>query len=237
MSDRLADAAARSFRAKIEGRFDWRAILRELDAAEPFETDGGGRAVSVFLGSVFSLAPSGKYYTPFANSNVNDCAKCAGGGKSKRTDLCGLCEGKGARVALAHYNLDGLAELIGRRVEVGETFDCNGCAGAGRVPRDCHHCGGTGSREAWLDSIFWEELEKKAESLGCFVEFGEGNATDVFICRAVDDDDSGDDAPDDDGAPAEVGDCGAASLDAAHETAEFFRRASALQPELFKARG
>lgn len=216
MSDRLEKAARASFAARIESEFNWRNILRALDSAEPYTPEGcddDAQAVSVYLGSVFSLAPSGKYYTPFASGNVTPCAKCHGSGKSQRRDACALCAGKGSRVVLDGYSLDGLAAVLGHAVEVGDTFQCNGCAGLGSVPRDCYHCGGIGSREAWLDSIFWETLDAKAEALGCYVENGSGDACDVFISRAVETDDAGEDH--DDGAPARVEDHAPDSLDAA----------------------
>lgn len=52
---------------------DWEGIKQELNAiGEPFEDDCGNKVKAIFLGSVFSLTPSGKYYTPFACSNVNE---------------------------------------------------------------------------------------------------------------------------------------------------------------------
>jgi len=49
------------------------AVRTELDKAEwePTE-DGDGRTRRVFLGTVFALKPSGKYYTSFACSNVTE---------------------------------------------------------------------------------------------------------------------------------------------------------------------
>ena len=41
--------------------------------------------VLVFVGTVFGLTPSGKYYTPWANSNVEPCPRCKGEG----CDFCG----------------------------------------------------------------------------------------------------------------------------------------------------
>lgn len=50
-----------------------KAIRTLLDKAEwePTE-DGDGRTRRVYLGTVFALKPSGKYYTAFASSNVTD---------------------------------------------------------------------------------------------------------------------------------------------------------------------
>ena len=49
------------------------AILRRSLDQEPFErVDTYTEARRVYLGSVLNLAPSGKYYTPFACSNVTE---------------------------------------------------------------------------------------------------------------------------------------------------------------------
>lgn len=50
-----------------------------------YEDMEGNIVESVFLGSVFSIYPSGKYYTPWANSNVEVCNRC----KGKGCDFCG----------------------------------------------------------------------------------------------------------------------------------------------------
>ena len=41
--------------------------------------------VLVFAGTVFGLTPSGKYYLPWASSNVESCPRCKGQG----CDFCG----------------------------------------------------------------------------------------------------------------------------------------------------
>ena len=41
--------------------------------------------VMVFVGTVFFLTPSGKYYLPWASSNVEPCSRCKGEG----CDFCG----------------------------------------------------------------------------------------------------------------------------------------------------
>jgi hypothetical protein len=52
---------------------DWEGIKRELNqVAEPFKDECGNTVKAIFLGSVFSLTPSGKYYTPWACGNVDE---------------------------------------------------------------------------------------------------------------------------------------------------------------------
>jgi hypothetical protein len=51
---------------------DWEALKAEIEASDTIEDECGNEVKSVYLGSVFSLSPSGKYYTPFASSNVSE---------------------------------------------------------------------------------------------------------------------------------------------------------------------
>lgn len=61
-----------------------RSALRDLQTAEAYESDGE-LYKSEFLGTVFSIMPSGRYYEPFACSNVDACKRCKGDG----CDYCG----------------------------------------------------------------------------------------------------------------------------------------------------
>ena len=54
---------------------------------------------SEFLGTVFALTPSGKYYPPWANSNVDPCPRCKGTGLQSGNDTCVWCQGMGSREA------------------------------------------------------------------------------------------------------------------------------------------
>lgn len=60
------------------------------------EDEFGNRILQVYLGSCFSILPSGKYYTPFANSNVDLCKLCGGTGRGPLI-TCPYCEGLGER--------------------------------------------------------------------------------------------------------------------------------------------
>lgn len=52
---------------------DWEGIKRELNGTEEsVEDECGNKVKALFLGSVFSLTPSGKYYTPWACGNVDE---------------------------------------------------------------------------------------------------------------------------------------------------------------------
>lgn len=57
--------------------FNLDLLKTELDNAEIEEDMFGNRGQSVYLGTVFNLYPSGKYYMPWASSNVEVCESCA----------------------------------------------------------------------------------------------------------------------------------------------------------------
>ncbi len=83
-----------------------------------------------YVGSVFSLLPSGKFYTPWANSNVEPCPRCGGDG--------------------------------------------------------CDYCGGLGSREAFEDETWYNSVDEIASERGLWLESGEGDPTDLFLCMIGD---------------------------------------------------
>lgn len=63
-------------------RFDkFRALIEK----EPWEDDpdGEGQIRTLTLGSIFHATPSGKFYAPFASSNVAGCDGCNGTGKTR----------------------------------------------------------------------------------------------------------------------------------------------------------
>ena len=103
--------------------------VKNIDTWETGEDWEGNKIKSYFLGTVFCLYPSGKYYMPFACSNVELCPKCKGEG--------------------------------------------------------CDFCGHLGSREAFEDSVFTENLEHYASKHNCWIQSGEGNPCDVFLCKSL----------------------------------------------------
>jgi hypothetical protein len=62
------------------------------------EDDFEGVVERLYLGTVFTLTPSGKYYMPWASGNVAPCPRCKGTGD--RGELsCRHCGGLGSREA------------------------------------------------------------------------------------------------------------------------------------------
>ena len=58
--------------ALIRAQFDWPALKAEALRNPHYDPDVEDDICSIFLGTVFALTPSGKYYMPWACSNVTD---------------------------------------------------------------------------------------------------------------------------------------------------------------------
>src|SRR4051812_34962292 len=127
---------------------DWDRVRAELDA-QPWEESDGQLERMVFLGTVFALYPSGKYYTPFACSNVEPCPACNGTGTTP-------VRGKRRQLKKWESKIDRCRTMAHKRRMVGklERLQSQGWYRAywwayKRVrPSGCPQCGGLGSREA-----------------------------------------------------------------------------------------
>lgn len=100
-----------------------RSAMRDFDAkAEPTRDLDGNLILSYYLGSVFGLLPSGKYYTPFASSNVDACSRCKGEG-------CKHCGYMGSREAyedsLWYEYMESALSKHGCILESGEGDPCD----------------------------------------------------------------------------------------------------------------
>lgn len=112
-----------------------RATVKSALQENPYtyKNENGDSVKSVFLGTVFGIMPSGKYYMPFACSNVDSCPRCKGEGQTK---------------SLKH----------------------------------CTYCDGMGNREAYEDSLMADYLEYYANKQNGWIESGDGDPCDLFVC-------------------------------------------------------
>ena len=226
---------------ELESAFDWDAIkadciqsaiyeLGELDLSDEYLPDDvideeGNLVGRSFLGTVFALCPSGKYYMPFACSNVDECPECGGDGHARDTggidideldDDESLSELEPLTEACPHCNATGkrtIAELATIRNETYQAcldrflaqdenvlWDdtpnshyilCPSCKstprvyGIGKIFVTCPSCNGLGSREAYLDELWYEALETVTEAHGGWSQNGEGDPCDIFYCQWV----------------------------------------------------
>jgi hypothetical protein len=109
-----------------------------------YQDDDLNMVESIFLGTVFSLTPSGKFYTPFANSNVDTCKRCQGIGHTDKVErtftdyegnlraefqTCPHCKGVGSREAyedqVFNEELESAAGRAGWSIENGEGDPCD----------------------------------------------------------------------------------------------------------------
>jgi hypothetical protein len=156
--------------------FDLDAIKLELEQAEPNEEG----VHLVYLGTVMSLVPSGKYYMPWACGNLDPCPACGGSGEVRNP----LAKAKKVRQAFKVWQRT--RDRSGRGEQPSEHEFRKARAAYRRIRRYCpmktfRQCRGIGSQEAAQDEAWWEEAKKELESIGAFLTEGEGDPCDVFV--------------------------------------------------------
>lgn len=183
---------------RIELNFDPAEVRREVDRED---WDGDRRAVG--LGSVFALYPSGKYYTPFACSNVAACPVCHGAavvrtGLKRRLVRKWSNENKRRR------------RLWVRRYPGGVyTWPPEVRAASDRLNRklartrgECPRCGGCGSAEAHDDDRWREKAEEALARVGLSLVESEGDPTYLLAAEYRE---APDDGEDDEGRGLDLG--------------------------------
>lgn len=127
--------------------FHWNNILAELEK-QSWEVEEDFETRRLFVGTVMSLTPSGKFYTPWANSNVEVCESCGNNTEPPCDD----------------------------------DIKCTGSTGEPLT--------GDGHCEVCRDAAWREQFELEADRHGMFLESGEGDPCDLFVCqsREVDED-------------------------------------------------
>jgi hypothetical protein len=160
---------------------DWNAVRAELDGMDWEEVEDRFER-HCFLGTVFRLYPSGKYYTPWACGNLNACDGCQGSGQRRlRRRLLKKWKARQERFnKLADKRGRGPNSWAHRHNRAWRY--CHGRLAA----LTCQHCGGCGSREAYLDEQFSGALESEAEEHNLFITSGEGDPCDILAGECTD---------------------------------------------------
>ena len=162
-------------------------IKKELDKAEPYEDiENPGQFIqTIYLGSILSLTPSGKIYTPWANSNVDLCTRCKGEGKIKNKHgsikkvdaidrkIFQVARGWNKPYATLTKHQQ---QLINKLRKIREHYD---------EWKTCPECYGMGSLEARLDEDWWEQLESELEPIEAWYHGSEGDGCDIMISRVA----------------------------------------------------
>lgn len=161
--------------AELDAREIRRLLDRELWETAPHDEDEEER--SIYLGSVFSLTPSGKFYMPFACSNVAACDSCKGSGH-----VLNVKRRIHKKWIHAYERQRRLWQKRSRDWQMGQRH-ASAAPGARtayrnylRVSRTCTVCGGLGSREAHLDELWRGYAEALCESIGTALEWESGEA-------------------------------------------------------------
>jgi len=172
----------------METGINWDAVKVEI-CGQPWVYDKFERQYtrSLFLGTVFSLMPSGKYYTPWANSNVAPCPRCHGSGKVEP-------KVKVRTMKKWRAELERLRTLAVKRGLIGARWH-EGPLGKPYyqhlrklLENTCPKCEGLGSFEALQDQQYSEKLETEADAAGYYLFSGEGDPCDLFVGEGKDED-------------------------------------------------
>ncbi len=94
-----------TFYSQVLQSFDWAAVKAEAEADGMYDAEADSIIGRCYLGTVFSVMPSGKYYTPFACSNVT-------GAEADRDERYGIA-------------LEKAADKYGGWIESGEGDPCD----------------------------------------------------------------------------------------------------------------
>lgn len=76
--------------------FDIEKIIAQMKKELPEEdpNNPGSFVKRIYIGSIFTHTPSGKYYTPFANSNVKICSACYALHDTGPCNITARCKGE-----------------------------------------------------------------------------------------------------------------------------------------------
>jgi hypothetical protein len=178
----------------VETGIDWDRVRKDLDREEwQWNECNDQFERSIFIGSVFSLMPSGKYYMPWACSNLAPCPQCKGRAKVETVNKRLLKKWK--KAAIRTRNLASKFNLAGNLAKLEKhgwfRYYRNARTLLDRYEKTCLHCNGIGSREAYLDELYSDKLNAEADKSKLYVTSGEGDPCDIFVgeCRDKCDDD------------------------------------------------
>jgi len=185
----------------IEHGIDIQEVLEELANEEIQEDEVGNRVRRIYLGTIFYWYPSGKCYAPWAISVLDSCPVCEGKGTLPnpqfRPEIHAAAQ-KEHYALLAEIREEGRfpkdwteeeRELIDYFVHLQEKH---------RDTLECERCyseefgGGCGSAEAADDERWRKAAEEALGEHGLYLESGEGDPCDLYICQIVEEEEEED---------------------------------------------
>ncbi|MDD4429685.1 MAG: hypothetical protein PHG64_15030, partial [Paludibacter sp.] len=159
------------------------SAMKKIDSEESYKDMDGNTLKSVFIGTCFNIMPSGKYYMPFACSNVEKCSKCDGKGKitNPNADMALYEENLKKEQFWIEYLRNNSVTYYQLSETNKKTLDSiRECLKYYDETVECPVCHGVGSEEVYLDQVMQEALEDYANKYGAFVHSGEGDPCDMF---------------------------------------------------------
>ena len=168
----------------------WDEIRKELDRTE-WEDTGDHYERMVFIGTVFNLYPSGKYYMPWACSNLDKCKQCEGNGmvevkKHRRLRKKWLMARSQITRRANKFKILGNVSQLQKHSWYRYYLNLAKLVTRHNLDGICSNCNGIGSREAYLDEKFSDLLEDEASAHNLFVTAGEDDPCDIFVGEACD---------------------------------------------------
>jgi len=165
------------------------SVMQEIDSEESYKDIDGNTLKSVFIGTCFNIMPSGKYYMPFACSNVEKCSNCGGKGEivNPNADMA-LYEEYKKKEQFWIEELKKNDKMYCHLTDSEKKFIDNirKCINYYAETIECSTCHGLGSEEAYKDQVMQEALEDYANKYGAFVHSGDGDPCDIFVSIIVD---------------------------------------------------
>ena len=154
-----------------------------------------GKCRMLFIGTVFRIMPSGKFYMPWACSNVEPCPRCKGGGTipNKNHDAQKYEHAVELDRACRRMAMDKYGSWFEGKWPAEVKAECDRSGERVRLfqkDNTCSLCNGVGSREAYEDEMMQEWLHHYAQQEGCYVTSGEGDPCDLFLCESVEEEET-----------------------------------------------
>lgn len=156
---------------------DWEKVKADFETAEVREDHDGFPYKEVYVGTVFQLRPSGKLYMHARSSNVEPCPYCKGKGNY-------LVKRLGRRVEKKLRNKTDRKFIKQLKRKNWYRRNYYFCA-AYYKGLWCPQCNGCGSREAYLDELWYLKVDKESRAQDCFLAEGEGSASDIMARRYI----------------------------------------------------
>ena len=169
------------------GIWDLEQIKHDLDEAEVETNDFDEvKTQKVYLGSVFHLYPSGKFYTPWSNSHLEVCVNCRKAGDNIPCDDEHPCIDPFPLSGIQVYHDRGKTIYIVSRKTGPNNEDWENAGSfitreeaEEYIREHVYHC------EFCRDMKWLHEASAELETIGACLESGEGDPCDLYATRVL----------------------------------------------------